>query len=138
MIELGIYHETLSIDKSDITIMGMEKNGRLPILDGKNVLPDAAVGSGSNIEIRGIIARDFTSNGLMLNQSTNVTFRDVACHNTGLYGIYPVECVGVLIENCTVTGVRDAALYVGQSKDCLLYTSPSPRDKRHSRMPSSA
>ena len=123
MIELGIYHETLSIDKSDITIMGVEKNGRLPILDGKNILPDAAVGSGSNIEIRGIIARDFTSNGLMLNQSTNVTFRDVACHNTGLYGIYPVECVGVLIENCTVTGVRDAALYVGQSKDIVVRNS---------------
>ena len=25
-----------------------------------------------------------------------------------------------------------------QYKDCLLYTSPSPRDKRQSRMPSSA
>ena len=26
----------------------------------------------------------------------------------------------------------------GELKDCLLYTSPSPRDKRQSRMPSSA
>ena len=26
----------------------------------------------------------------------------------------------------------------GLSRDCLLYTSPSPRDKRQSRMPSSA
>ena len=26
----------------------------------------------------------------------------------------------------------------GQSANCLLYTSPSPRDKRQSRMPSSA
>ena len=26
----------------------------------------------------------------------------------------------------------------GQSKDCLLYTSPSPRDRQKSRMPSSA
>ena len=25
-----------------------------------------------------------------------------------------------------------------KTKDCLLYTSPSPRDKRQSRMPSSA
>ena len=25
-----------------------------------------------------------------------------------------------------------------QNKDCLLYTSPSPRDKRQARMPSSA
>ena len=29
-------------------------------------------------------------------------------------------------------------LVIGQSKACLLYTSPSPRDKRQSRMPSSA
>ena len=28
--------------------------------------------------------------------------------------------------------------YIGQIKFCLLYTSPSPRDKRQSRMPSSA
>ena len=27
---------------------------------------------------------------------------------------------------------------IEQHKDCLLYTSPSPRDKRQSRMPSSA
>ena len=29
-------------------------------------------------------------------------------------------------------------LYFGMGKGCLLYTSPSPRDKRQSRMPSSA
>ena len=28
--------------------------------------------------------------------------------------------------------------FTGLGKDCLLYTSPSPRDKRQSRMPSSA
>ena len=28
--------------------------------------------------------------------------------------------------------------FLGQAFDCLLYTSPSPRDKRQSRMPSSA
>ena len=30
------------------------------------------------------------------------------------------------------------AQYIADQKDCLLYTSPSPRDKRQSRMPSSA
>ena len=29
-------------------------------------------------------------------------------------------------------------LKLNKYKDCLLYTSPSPRDKRQSRMPSSA
>ena len=32
----------------------------------------------------------------------------------------------------------DAAHYVGPDRRCLLYTSPSPRDQRGSRMPSSA
>ena len=29
-------------------------------------------------------------------------------------------------------------IYYGNPKDCLLYTSPSPRDRTRSRMPSSA
>ena len=32
----------------------------------------------------------------------------------------------------------DGQIYVGDMDGCLLYTSPSPRDKRQSRMPSSA
>ena len=31
-----------------------------------------------------------------------------------------------------------AEQFIGMSGSCLLYTSPSPRDKRQSRMPSSA
>ena len=39
--------------------------------------------------------------------------------------------------------LRETSHYIGslvhkQSKDCLLYTSPSPRDRQKSRMPSSA
>ena len=33
---------------------------------------------------------------------------------------------------------NDQAISVGLLRDCLLYTSPSPRDQRGSRMPSSA
>ena len=29
-------------------------------------------------------------------------------------------------------------IHTGQNYDCLLYTSPSPRDRQRSRMPSSA
>ena len=37
-----------------------------------------------------------------------------------------------------VTGFETFAAGIGNSNTCLLYTSPSPRDKRQSRMPSSA
>ena len=34
--------------------------------------------------------------------------------------------------------VKSFALYLARLKGCLLYTSPSPRDRQKSRMPSSA
>ena len=120
MVLPGEYSETLMIDKSNITIMGQQKNGAWPILNGQNKLPDAAVGTGSNIEINGFVIKDYTANGLMLNRSMAVTFRNIHCDNTGLYGVYPVECVGVLIEQCSVTGISDAGIYVGQSKDIVV------------------
>ena len=119
-VQSGEYFETLMIDKSNITILGYRKNGELPVLNGKNILPDAGVGTGSNIEINGFIIKDYTANGLMLNRSRNVTFRNVHCKNTGLYGLYPVECVGVLVEDCSVTGISDAGIYIGQSKDIVV------------------
>ena len=119
-VKSGEYFETLMIDKSNITIMGDAKNEDLPILNGKNILPDAGVGTGSNIEISGFIIKDYTANGLMLNRSSNVTFKNIHCKDTGLYGLYPVECVGVLVEDCSVTGISDAGIYVGQSKDIVV------------------
>ena len=38
----------------------------------------------------------------------------------------------------TILFSRDVFLSLPDDKRCLLYTSPSPRDKRQSRMPSSA
>ena len=38
----------------------------------------------------------------------------------------------------TVNGIATDSVFTGDDDGCLLYTSPSPRDKRQSRMPSSA
>ena len=38
----------------------------------------------------------------------------------GAYGIYPVECQNVLIEECISIGASDAGIYVGQSKDVIV------------------
>ena len=43
--------------------------------------------------------------------------------------------IGVLNQNYANYSVQ---MIVDHQSDCLLYTSPSPRDKRQSRMPSSA
>ena len=44
-----------------------------------------------------------------------------------------------LIASCQAVSASTAQLLLAcRVKACLLYTSPSPRDKRQSRMPSSA
>ena len=42
------------------------------------------------------------------------------------------------VSNSTVSRVSDAVKKLDYVRDCLLYTSPSPRDRTRSRMPSSA
>ena len=44
----------------------------------------------------------------------------------------------ITLELFDADAPNTVANFVKLAKDCLLYTSPSPRDKRQSRMPSSA
>ena len=57
-----------------------------------------------------------------------VLHRRVLCHPKA----------GRVEDRGAVRGNRDRALDPDQGQPCLLYTSPSPRDRTRSRMPSSA
>ena len=48
------------------------------------------------------------------------------------------EMLSTLERNCQEHGIPLNNIGSGRQGICLLYTSPSPRDKRQSRMPSSA
>ena len=59
----------------------------------------------------------------------------VACaHRLIAHGVKPKDRVALVAE----TGADFAQLFFGIVYACLLYTSPSPRDRQKSRMPSSA
>ena len=47
-----------------------------------------------------------------------------------------VKEVEILVSSAVIEELDD--FKIGKNKSCLLYTSPSPRDQRGSRMPSSA
>ena len=69
--------------------------------------------------VRALIARGVRVRALVRASSPRDHFRGLDCE--------------VVVGDLTDRKTLKAAL-----KDCLLYTSPSPRDKRQSRMPSSA
>ena len=50
-------------------------------------------------------------------------------------GLFRVDFLRIVLD---IDHKAIAEYTLEHSKNCLLYTSPSPRDKRQSRMPSSA
>src|SRR6266511_3699470 len=119
-ISPGAYNETLLVDVDNITIRGLKENDRRPILDGQNRLTDAVITSSHNFTIENLVIKDYVNNGVTVHGGQNATFSDPEVHNAGLYGVYPVECRGVLVERVLATGIKDAAIYVGQSRDIIV------------------
>ncbi|BCW95215.1 MAG: parallel beta-helix domain-containing protein [Fimbriimonadales bacterium] len=116
----GTYHENVLVIHHGVTIEGVIRNGKRPVLDGRNILPDAISGLGNDFKVMNLEIRNYQGNGVVVHKARNVIYRNLILHNTGLYGVYPVECDGVLVEDCKVSGTRDAGIYVGQSRNIIV------------------
>ncbi len=125
----GIYKEEVKVDLDNITLKGVSVETPAPggvsrpVLDGESKLSDGVLATGSNFRIENFDLRNYVANGVVAQHARNVTFRDLNIDTTGLYGVYPVSCTGVTIERCVATGIADAALYVGQSRDIVVRDS---------------
>jgi cytochrome c peroxidase len=116
----GTYHENVLVIHHGVTIEGVIRNGKRPVLDGRNILPDAISGLGNDFKVMNLEIRNYQGNGVVVHKARNVVYRNLILHNTGLYGVYPIECDGVLVEDCKVSGTRDAGIYVGQSRNIVV------------------
>ena len=77
-----------------------------------------------------------------INDILDLTFVANPVMHHLLLGINPVELgwapFALAFDEAASLPARDMGLKANQNACCLLYTSPSPRDQRGSRMPSSA
>jgi len=126
----GVYKEEVKVDLDNITLRGVSSatapppgGVSRPILDGEKKLSDGVLATGSNFVIENFDLQHYVANGVVAQHARNVTFRNLKIDDTGLYGVYPVSCTGVRIEGCVATGIADAALYVGQSRDIVVRDS---------------
>ena len=81
----------------------------------------------------GLFDGTINNNGLIDSEGANGTV-------AGFRAVNGVDFQGELNNNGTISGTQNG-VYFGNATPaggCLLYTSPSPRDQRGSRMPSSA
>ena len=117
-------------------ILDAQENGAAAIVyddSGFELPSDVSVPAFSVAELQskvGIVAHEFFGR---------------ACDEMQIFGVTGTNgkttCCYLLTQALTHLGLSAAmigTIGVGKLDDCLLYTSPSPRDKRQSRMPSSA
>ena len=116
---------SLTVDNVTIRGKGMDKT----ILSFKNQTTGSAgmLVTGNQFTIEDVAFEDTKGDGLKINGSTGVTIRRVRAEWTGgpkatngSYGLYPVQCKNVLVEDSVVKGASDAGIYVGQSKNIIV------------------
>lgn len=86
--------------------------------------------TGDSVLVEDLRVVDPPGDGIRADDVDDITFRRVdviwpnnQSQDNGAYGLYPVGCNGVLIDDVLVVGARDAGIYVGQSNDILVVNS---------------
>jgi cytochrome c peroxidase len=127
LVEPGIYYESVYIDTPSITVRGLVDGDNRPIMDGENVRSDGFNTTGDDFVLEGFHLRGYIGNAVLTTGAERVVYRDLIIEGTygdtelrTIYGLYPVECTDVLIENTSVTGIADAGIYVGQSRGPII------------------
>ena len=123
---------TLSLDgKENIVISGTGVDES--ILSFKNQ-EDGAEGlriiNCKNIRLENFTIQDTKGDGIKVQETDGITMVNVKAEWTngpnpenGAYGLYPVQCRNVVIDNCMSVGASDAGIYVGQSVNIVVKNS---------------
>jgi len=119
-VEPGTYHEALTVDRPGISLRGLVRGDARPVLDGRGLLGDGVIASGSPFSMSGFAVRHYKGNGVTTQGVDGVLLSDLEIDDTGLYGVYPVQSRNIEVTHCTVTGIRDAGIYVGESNRALV------------------
>lgn len=117
----------LNVVCDNVTLRGAGRDKTVINFKKQSAGSSGLLATGNAFVIEGLTIQDTVGSGIKVLGAQDVIFRDVKVEWTegekstnGAYGIYPVECKNVLIENCVSIGASDAGIYVGQSQDVIV------------------
>lgn len=113
----GTYRESVLVELPNLSLIGQVAGGRRPILSGEGNRENGLVVCAAAFKLEGIELRDYTENGVLVQQTSNVSLRDLIANHTGEYGLFAVSSSQVVIEDSVAIGASDTGIYVGQSQD---------------------
>ena len=121
------FNTELNVACDNITIRGAGREETILSFRNQVAGSSGIVATGNAFVIENLSVEDTVGNAIKVLGAKDVTFRNVRVEWTegpkstnGAYGIYPVECENVLIDNCISIGASDAGIYVGQSQDVIV------------------
>jgi parallel beta-helix repeat protein len=117
----------LTLRASGVTIRGAGAGKSILSFKDEISGPEGMLVYANDFTLEHVAIEDSKGDGLKINDGQNITIRDVRVAWTGgpkttngAYGIYPVKCANVLIEDSAAIGASDAGIYVGQSKNVIV------------------
>lgn len=115
-------------DKTQLTIRGagMDKT-ILNFADQISGAEGIKITNSRNITLEDLTVQNAKGDGVKTQEIDGITLRRVKAewtrgpHKTnGGYGLYPVQCRNVLVDDCVSIGASDAGIYVGQSNHIIV------------------
>ncbi len=125
----GTFHFTsdLSLDVDGVTIQGAGMDETILSFTDQTSGAQGILVTGDDFLIQDIGLEDSPGDLLKIEGSNGVTIRRVRAEWTGgpspdngAYGLYPVQCSNVLMEDSVVIASSDAGFYIGQSDNIVI------------------
>lgn len=117
----------LSLSVSGVTVRGAGSDRSILSFAGQRSGAEGLLVTADDITLEGFAVEDTRGDAIKVSGCRNLVMRDLRAEWTGgpssdngAYGLYPVQCEGVLIEHSVAIGASDAGIYVGQSRDIIV------------------
>ena len=128
-------HRQLDVTADNVTIRGRGADQTILTFKELAISGQGLEVTGNNFVLEHLAIEDTPGNAVKVVGSRNATFRGVRVEWTaeptsanGAYGLYPVQCENVLLENCTAIGASDAGIYVGQCRNVIVRSCRAERN----------
>src|SRR5580658_2644455 len=125
----------LSLTVPNVTIRGAGPDKTILSFTGQRAGASGMLATADGFTLEDLAIEDTKGDALKVNNSNGVTIRRVRTEWTGgpketngSYGIYPVQCKNVLIEESAAIGASDAGIYVGQSSNIIVRKSRAEKN----------
>lgn len=120
----------VSMAQDDVVIRGAGREATILDFTNQDAGGNGVKITGDRVLIEDLRVLDPPGDGIRADDVEDITMRrvDVIWPNNqslenGAYGLYPVGCDGVHLDDVLVVGARDAGIYVGQSNNIIVENS---------------